>query len=106
MTRRVLPRRHQLYDAHNKVCQVTFDKQDEFRRSGNMRNMGPQEIAISEKYDAKMKAAEAVVASVVALQSAVLKKFTDKPYAKSFGTLQGLRVQGGFCSQARVIYVQ
>ena len=32
---------HDLYDAHRKVCQVTFDKTDAMRRSGNTRNLGP-----------------------------------------------------------------
>ncbi len=49
---------HDVYAAHNKVCQVTFDKQDELRRSGSsFRNLGPQQIAITEKYDRQSKAA-------------------------------------------------
>jgi hypothetical protein len=93
---------HELYDAHRRVCQVTFDKLDELRRSGNARNMGPQEIAISEKYDAQMNSAQAELNAAVARQ----RKFAAKPYANSFAMVQGMRMQGGFCSQARVIYPQ
>ncbi|MGA2811453.1 MAG: hypothetical protein ABSG16_08645 [Candidatus Acidiferrum sp.] len=96
---------HELYDAHNRICQLTFDQGDELRRSGNTRNLGPQEIAITEKYDAQMKAAQADLSAVVARQSAVQRIFADKPYANSFATVQGTRMQGGFCSQARVIYL-
>jgi hypothetical protein len=33
---------HDLYRAHNKICQLGFDKQDELRRSGGTsRNLGP-----------------------------------------------------------------
>lgn len=34
------------------------------------------------------------------------KRFADKPYFKSFAMLQTMRMQGGFCSQWRVIYPQ
>ena len=97
---------HELYDAHGKICQITFDKADEMRRSGNSRNLGPQEIAIADKYDAQMKDAQANLSDVVARQSALQRRFEDKPYANSFATIQGTRMQGGFCSQARVIYVE
>jgi hypothetical protein len=97
---------HELYDAHNRVCQLTFDKGDELRRSGNTRNLGPQEIAITEKYDQKMKAAQAELSQVFGRQTALQRKFMDKPYANSFAMVQGTRMQGGFCSQARVIYLQ
>jgi hypothetical protein len=92
-----------LYDAHRKVCQVTFDKTDEMRTSGNTRNLGPQEIAITEKYDAQMKTVQAELSGAVARQFMIQKKFADKPYANSFAMIQGTRMQGGFCSQARVI---
>jgi hypothetical protein len=52
-----------------------------------------------------MKAAQADLSAVVARQSAVQRIFADKPYANSFATVQGTRMQGGFCSQARVIYL-
>jgi len=97
---------HDLYDAHGKVCQVTFDKTDEMRTSGTTRNLGPQEIAIAEKYDAQMKAAQGELSAAVARQFMLQKKFADKPYANSFATIQGRRMQGGFCSQARVIYAR
>ena len=97
---------HELYDAHRAICQLTFDKQDELRRSGNNRNLGPQEIAITDKYDEKMKAAQAELSAVVARQSTLQKKFAERRYANSFATLQGTRMQGGFCTQARVIYPQ
>ncbi|MGO9841795.1 MAG: hypothetical protein ACLPZF_11470 [Candidatus Acidiferrales bacterium] len=97
---------HQLYDAHNAVCHVTFDKQDEMRRFGNSRNMGPQEIDITEKYDSKMKTAQEQLAAVAAQQPAQQKKFTERPYANSFAMVQGLRMQGGYCSQWRVTYPQ
>lgn len=57
---------HELYDAHQKICQITFDKTDELRRFGYRRNLGPQEIAMVEKYDAKEKAVQAELAAVVA----------------------------------------
>jgi hypothetical protein len=97
---------HDLYDAHRKVCQVTFDKMDEMRTSGNTRNLGPQEIAITEKYDVQMKTAQGDLSAAVARQFMLQKKFADKPYANSFATIQGTRMQGGFCSQARVIYAR
>jgi hypothetical protein len=97
---------HELYDAHQKVCQLTFDKGDELKRSGNTRNLGPREIAITEKYDVKMKAAQAELSAVVGRQTTLQKKFADKRYANSFATAQGTRMQAGFCSQARVIYSQ
>jgi hypothetical protein len=97
---------HDLYDAHRKVCQVTFDKTDEMRTSGNTRNLGPQEIAITEKYDAQMKTVQGELSAAVARQFLLQKKFADKPYANSFATIQGTRMQGGFCSQARVIYAR
>ena len=97
---------HELYDAHNRVCRLTFDKADELKRSGNTRNLGPQEIAITEKYDLQMKAAQAELSAAVARQSALQRKFADKPFANSFATVQGTRMQSGFCSQARVIFLQ
>jgi hypothetical protein len=96
----------QLYDAHNRICHLTFDKQDEMRRSGNTRNMGPQEIAITEKYDEKMKAAQDDLSALAEQQSAIQKRFADKQYANSFATVQSTRMRSGFCSQARVIYLQ
>jgi len=93
-----------LYTAHNKICQLGFDKQDELRRSGNARNVGPQEIAIAEKYEGQMKNAQDVLNAEVARQFAEQKEFADKPYANAFATLQGTRMMGGFCSQGKVIY--
>jgi len=95
---------NQLYEAHRKVCQLTFDKADELRKSGNARNLGPQEIAITEKYDLQTKTAQAELAAVVAQQSTMQKKFSDKLYANVFATMQGTRMRSGFCSPARVIY--
>jgi len=97
---------HDLYRAHNKICQLTFDKDDELRRSGNRRNLGPQEIAISDKYDEKMKAAQGELSELVAQQPVLQKKFAVRSYANAFASVQGTRMQGGFCSQARVIYLQ
>lgn len=93
-----------LYGAHNKICQLTFDKQDELRRSGNSRNVGPTEIAIAEKYEDQTKAAQNELNTEVARQSVEQKKFAEKPYANAFASLQGTRMMGGFCSQAKVIY--
>lgn len=95
-----------LYDAHNQICHLNFDQQDELRRAGNVRNMGPQQIEITEKYDAKMKEARSELDGLVAQQPAAQKKFEDKPYAKGFAMMQATRMQGGFCSQAKVIYPQ
>jgi len=95
---------HQLYDAHNKVCQVTFDKQDEMRRTGNARNLGALEVAIADKYDDKMSAAKAQVAAAESRESEEEKRFADKPFAKGFTTVQTGRMRSGFCSQAKVIY--
>jgi hypothetical protein len=96
---------HDVYRAHNKVCQSTFDKQDELRRSGgSFRNLGPQQIAITEKYDEQAKAAQDEVSAHVARQQQIQKKFAEKPYANAFATIQGTRMMGGFCSQAKVIY--
>jgi hypothetical protein len=97
---------HELYNAHNRICQLTFDKEDELRRSGNRRNLGPQEIAITERYDEKAKAAEADLSELVAQQPVLQKKFFSKPYANAFASVQGFRMRSGFCSQARVIYLQ
>ena len=96
---------HDVYRAHNKVCQSTFDKQDELRKSGgSFRNLGPQQIAITEKYDEQAKAAQDEVSAQVARQQQIQRKFADKPYANAFATIQGTRMMGGFCSQAKVIY--
>jgi hypothetical protein len=96
---------HDLYGAHNKLCQLTFDKQDELRRSGgSFRNLGPQQIAITEKYDAQTKAAQNDLSARVALQPQIQKKFAEKPSANAFATIQGTRMASGFCSQAKVIY--
>lgn len=97
---------HALYNAHNRICQLTFDKQDELKRSGGRRNLGPQEIAITDKYDEQMKAAEAGLSELVSRQPIHQKKFAERPYASNFASVQGTRMQGGFCSQARVIYIQ
>ncbi len=97
---------HELYDAHRNICQLTFDKNDELCRSGNTRNLGPQDIVINEKYDLKMKSAEVDLTAAVARQSSLQRKFADKPFATSFAMVQAMRMQGGFCSQARVIYLQ
>jgi hypothetical protein len=35
---------HELYDVHNKVRQLTFDKADELRRSENTRNLGSSRL--------------------------------------------------------------
>jgi hypothetical protein len=96
---------HDVYRAHNKVCQSTFDKQDELRKSGgSFRNLGPQQIAITEKYDEQAKAAQDEVSAQVARQKQIQRKFAEKPYANAFATIQGTRMMGGFCSQAKVIY--
>jgi hypothetical protein len=96
---------HDLYRAHNKLCQLTFDKQDELRRSGgSFRNLGPQQIAITEKYDEQTKAAQGDLSAQVARQQLIQMKFAAKPYANGFATIQGTRMMGGFCSQAKVIY--
>jgi hypothetical protein len=96
---------HDMYRAHNKVCQLGFDKQDELRRSGaSFRNLGPQQIAITEKYDERTKAAQDELSGQVARQQSVQRKFADRPYANAFASVQGTRMMGGFCSQARVIY--
>jgi hypothetical protein len=97
---------HQLYDAHNRICRATFDKQDEMHGSGNMRNMGPQEIAITEKYEKKIKDEQDNLAELLARQAEMQKRFADKPYANSFATLRGNRMLTGYCSKARMIYPQ
>jgi hypothetical protein len=74
--------------------------------SGNTRNLGPQEIAITEKYEAHMKTAQAELSAAVARQFMLQKKFADNPYANSFATIQRTRLPGGFCSEARVIYAR
>lgn len=51
-----------------------------------------------------MKAAQNVLSAQVARQQQIQKKFADKPYANAFATIQGTRMMGGFCSQAKVIY--
>lgn len=96
---------HDMYRAHNKVCQLGFDKQDELRRSGaSFRNLGPQQIAITENYDGLTKAAQDELSAQVARQQQIQRKFAQQPYANAFATIQGTRMTGGFCSQARVIY--
>jgi hypothetical protein len=96
---------HDLYGVHNKLCQLTFDKQDELIRSGgSFRNLGPQQIAITERYDEQTKAAQDDLSAQVARQPQIQKKFAGRPYANAFATIQGTRMTGGFCSQARVIY--
>jgi hypothetical protein len=96
---------HELYGAHNKLCQLTFDKQDELRRSGgSFRNLGPQQIAITERYDEETKAAQDDLSARVERRPQIQKKFADRPYANAFATIQGMRMTSGFCSQAKVIY--
>jgi hypothetical protein len=96
---------HELYGVHNRICQSTFDKQDELRRSGgSFRNLGPQQIAITEKYEEQTKAAQDELSAQVARQRLIQKKFADKPYANAFATVQGMRMMGGFCSQAKIVY--
>jgi hypothetical protein len=96
---------HELYRAHDAICQLTLDKQDELRRSGSTRNLGPHEIAIADKYDDKISAAQATLTSAVARESELRKRFADKPIASSFAMTQGVRMQGGFCSQSKVIFL-
>jgi hypothetical protein len=95
---------HELYGLHDKICQAGFDKQDELRKSGNYRNVGPQDIAINDKYDARIAPMKAQLESAEKRQTAEQKRFSDKPYASAFATMQGMRMKGGFCSQARIIY--
>ncbi len=96
---------HDVYRAHNKVCQSTFDKQDELRKSGgSFRNLGPQQIAITERYDEETKAAQDDLSARVERRPQIQKKFADRPYANAFATIQGTRMTSGFCSQAKVIY--
>jgi hypothetical protein len=95
---------HQLYDAHDKICHLTFDKNDELRGAGSHRNMGSQEIAIAEKYDDRMQAAKDTLAGVETRQAAVRQRFLGKPYALAFTDLQAMRMRSGFCSQARLNY--
>jgi hypothetical protein len=71
-----------------------------------MRNMGPQEIAITEKYEKKIKGEQDNLAELLARQAEMQKRFADKPYANSFATLQGNRKLTGYCSKARMIYPQ
>jgi hypothetical protein len=96
---------HDVYTAHNKICQLTFDRQDELRRSGgSFRNLGPQQIAITEKYDQQTKAGQDELSAQVARQRQIQKKFVEQPYANAFANIQGTRMMAGFCSQAKVIY--
>jgi hypothetical protein len=79
---------HDLYSAHSKLCQLTFDKQDELRRSGgSFRNLGPQQIAITEKYDEQTKAAQGDLSAQVARQQQIQMKFAGRPYADAFATI-------------------
>jgi hypothetical protein len=96
---------HELYRAHDAICQLTFEKQDEMRRSGSTRNLGPQEIAIADKYDDKISTAQATLTSAVARESELRQRFAGKPIANSFAMTQGVRMQGGFCSQSKVIFL-
>jgi hypothetical protein len=98
--------RRQLYEVHNRICHVNFDEQDELRRAGSSRNMGPQQIEITEKYEAKRKQARGELDALVGQQAAPLKKFEDKPYAKGFAMLQATRMPTGFSTQAKMIYPQ
>ncbi len=92
---------HDMFRAHNKVCQLTFDKQDELRRSGgSLRDLGPQQIAITEKYDERTKAAQDELSAQVARQQPIQRKFAEKPYANAFATIQGTRMAGGFCTNS------
>jgi hypothetical protein len=97
---------HELFNAHNKICQLNFDKSDELHRSGGTRNMGPQQVAITEKYDRSLGAAQAELSAAVARQSTEQKKFGDKPFANAFSSLQGAHMAGGFCSQSKMIFLQ
>jgi hypothetical protein len=96
---------HELYRAHDAICQLTFEKQDEMRRSGSTRKLGPQEIAIADKYDDKISAAQATLTSAVARESELRQRFAGKPIANNFAMTQGVRMQGGFCSQSKVIFL-
>jgi hypothetical protein len=97
---------HELFNAHNKICQLNFDKSDELRRSGGTRNMGPQQVAITEKYDRSLGAAQAELSAAVARQSTEQKKFSGKPFANAFSSLQGAHMAAGFCSQSKMIFLQ
>jgi hypothetical protein len=96
---------HELYRAHDAICQLTFEKQDEMRRSGSTRNLGPQEIAIADKYDDKISTTQATLTSAVARESELRQRFAGKPIANGFAMTQGVRMQGGFCSQSKVIFL-
>src|SRR2546430_7857153 len=87
---------HELYEAHQKVCQLTFDKADELRRSGNTRNLGPQEIAITDRYDAKMKAAQAELSAAVASATTRTKKYVALPPSHSVALEPGKLRHTGF----------
>ena len=97
---------HQLYDAHNTVCQLKKDRQDELNVGGMRRNVSPEDIAIAEKYDRKDQAAQDQLAALVAQQAVRQKLFQDKPYATAFSTLQGMRMQCGTCAPIVIIYHQ
>jgi hypothetical protein len=97
---------HELFNAHNKICQLNFDKSDELRRSGGTRNMGPQQVAITEKYDRSLGPAQAELSAAVARQSAEQKKFGGKPFANAFSSLQAAHMAAGFCSQSKMIFLQ
>lgn len=47
-----------------------------------------------------------LVRSDVGRQLTLQKKFADKPYANSFATVQGTRMQGGFCVLLQCVAVR
>ena len=50
--------------------------------------------------------AQAELSGAPARQFMLQKKFAGQRYANSFATIQESRMQGGFCSEARVIYAR
>jgi len=94
-----------IYEAQRKVCQVTNDRRDELFKFANPRNVTPEEIAIDEKYDPKMKAAQAELEGLRTKLGAMQKKFFSNPYAYQFAIMQGMRTMTVNCpSTPRTIY--
>lgn len=93
-----------VYDVRRKGCQLASDKMQELARFADPRNVTPQEIAIDEKYDGKIKAAQAELETVRARQDALLKRFAANPYALQFATVQGMRLTSIYCPPITIFY--
>ena len=92
------------YTAQYKLCQLSNDRRMDLARNSDPHNVTLQEIAIAEKYDAKVKAAQDELQALRAREYPLQRKFLTNRMAYQFSTLQTMWVISSYTYTYHVQY--